>query len=350
MKKFFLLATCFGGLFANDQEVSINTPVHTSGYVLPTGAPNIENPTVNLSFEVFWGKSEIYGSEFAEKESRTTASQGGSIREYVHKYPSYDWAPGIVIGLGRDFTNYDMDLNLEFLYYNNSQGSSTNGSTRENIVVSRVNPAVPGNGPTFPFAQRATNTSKTQVYLLNAEMGKSYFVGRNTSFRTHFGGQFADISLNQTVQYSGLKSTTTSATDNGTLTAECKTKFYGVGPRVGVDIRQYMNNDFYFFTTPAVALLSGNFAVDMFQQYSSSQGSYKDMARFDRITPTAGANFGLGYSRFLFDNAAYLSVQFGYDIEYFFNQSIRYNMTNTLNEMIYDFSLQSYFLSVSVNL
>lgn len=350
MKKIAISLLTVGVLIAQEHEVTVNTPAHTSGYVLPSAAPNIENPIVNISASIFWGKAEIFGSEYAEKESRSTATQGGTIIDYTHKYPSFDWSPGFTVGLGKDFANYDLDLYLDFLYYRNGQSSSTNGSTSENIVVSRVNPAVPGNGPSFPFAQRATNSSRTQIFRLNAEMGKSYFVGSNTSFRGHFGGQFADFSLNQTVKYSGLKSTTTGAPDNGILTGTATTKFYGIGPRVGIEMRQYLNNDFYFFTTPSVALLSGNYTVSMFQQYSSSQGTYNDTARFDRITPTAEGNFGIGYSCFLFDNDAYLSAKFGYDINYFFNQSIRYNMTNTLNESIYDLSLQSYFFSVSLNL
>lgn len=335
--------------FANATPEVLSTPSHTIGAKIPDGIPVIENPLVFTTFEFFWGKMRSFGTEYAESQSNVALNTGGVQSSYKHYYQDFDWGPGFTLGVGRNFEAQEWDVYFNFLYFQKGQGSEADGGTGGNIVISRVNPSVPNNNSAFSFAQNANSTFTTEMYNYVLELGKTFYVNKWTSIRASIGGMFADLRQSQAIQYNGVKATLTSAPLDAFFRSDATTSFYGIGPRAGMNLTYYFKPSWYFFSNGSGALLSGHYKVQMTQTFSSNDSKFIDTANFQQLVPETELNFGLGYGGFFADEKIYLALRIGYDIQYWWNQYIRYDMTGTLNELDYDLSLQRYFINLMID-
>ncbi len=321
----------------------ISTPVDTVGALVPNGIPCIEDPYFYTTFEFFWGKSRTYGAEVAETQSTRAIANNGTITSYKHYNQSFDWGPGFTVGIGYNIMPVEWDVYFNFLYFSETSGTSVDGG---DVLITRISPAVPGNNTAFSYSENATGTFQTDMYTYELELGKSFFTSKNMSIRGHIGGMIADIKQTQTIQHNELKESIASDTVSAYLKNTISSKFFGLGPRMGLNLNYYFRPTWYLFSEPSGALLAGKFKLNMEQEYSSNGSKFIDTSAFNQYIPQVDLNFGLGYGDFFHDERIYVAARIGYQMSYYWNQFIRYDMTSALNELDYDMSLQRYFIDL----
>lgn len=332
-------------LFGADQKpqgACVSSPVGTVGGKAPSGLPAVTNPIISADLEFFVGTARTFGTEYAENESSETLTAGGTKTTYDHKDQSFGWAPGLKAGLGWVCAENDWDVWLKYLFYNDSHSTSASGD----LVISRASPVLPGNNVTYLYSNNAGSSFYTRIINYSLELGKSFFIGDNVSLRGHAGVFVGDITELQTITYRQLKTTVAAVAVDQSFRVKTESQYVGAGPQIGADLTYFLSEHWNLFSDTSLSMLGGSYALNMRQKYSGNDAQFIDKSSFFRFVPQTSLNLGLGYSHLFEDKSTYFSARLGYEIQYWWNQYLRYDLTSALNELDYDMAFQRCFINV----
>jgi len=184
---------------------------------------------------------------------------------------------------------------------------------------------------TFGFGPSASAKWKLTYNTLDAEMGRTYFIGNPFSFRPHFGLRGASINQKLNAQYNSFDTTTSIFVEN---LYQGKDNFFGVGVRAGVNMSWYFLKNFGAFGNFSGSLVYGKFKVNaqVTEQIPTPAIITAVLAtqyNFHTVQPNIDLGIGLFWEVWPDDDCYNLTFAAAYELTEWFNQNRFYMLTST---------------------
>jgi hypothetical protein len=221
--------------------------------------------------------------------------------------PDFKWSGGVKVAAGYQVPHYKMDINLNWTYFNTHAHrhiAATDGSslfsiwTLPSIVLSP--------------ATDASSHWKLHLNLLNLEMGGQFFPRRWLHLRPHIGLTSAWVRQKYDVNLGGFPFLIVS--DD----IDMKNRFWGIGPRAGIDSIWEFGCGISAFGNGAVSILYGFFDTKQHEDLTFTDSSIattfldeKDSFRTSRTI--LELSLGLRWDKMFKNNRYHLGLQLGWD-------------------------------------
>jgi hypothetical protein len=297
------------------KQVRTETELGTSGANTASARPMSEEKGFYLGAGFVYQQARAGGTEFAYSEENTAVTYplAGSL---VDIHYSWDWGLNVQAGYNM---NHDMwDVRVGYNYFNQSSNHTQAAGLNDTIVPLRASSSiVNGTANSFTSCARASSQYSVTFNLVDLQIGRAFFVSEMLSFRPMLGVASKWISQKQDSQYTG-------GTQVGlnTVHTNDSSKFWGIGPEIGMNAKWYIGEGFHFFGDTNASLLYGTFDV-RHKEYLS--GSTTQTLRISgdshKIVPTAQAIIGLGYDVYVENNTHFFSIRLGWNLQYYFDQN-----------------------------
>ena len=253
-----------------------------NGMINPSARPGVRDGSdVFVTAAALYWKPNESGLEYAidgTDGGNTTYAKEGSV---LNSRSKYSW--GFKVGLGYNMPHDGWDLYLNWTHFTSKKGwdCCEEGCEEEcgecgPCVPTPVNPcpsiifpvaadfATPFIPPGY-YACDAFSKWKLRLNILDLEMGRDFFVSKYLSLRPNFGLRGVKINQTQAIQYNGILTTEgpqlmkplTIGTMNIENHIKNGAKFWGVGPRAGVNTLWSFGSGWGLYGDAAISLLYG---------------------------------------------------------------------------------------------
>lgn len=285
-----------------------------------------------FTLDVLYWQSKVGGAEYAESMPSFT---NAIVYEFSTREPKFDWTFAFKAGLGYDFFHDSWDAHAEYTYFRNT-GHDKYGVSLPAVIIPRDSDALTvtaGTGRTkAAFATTSSSDLKLRLDDFIVDLGRAFFVSKNLSLRPNVGLKASWITLKQSSRFSGggiaysyvvLGSTVhVQGLGNGTVYESLEQKFFGLGPRAGMDSKWHLGNDFSIYGNVTGALLFGYFRRDFTFTYSDLPSNIiSSNKKWHRLTPTVDFELGLVYDRYIMCDTQHFSIALGYENQYYWDLS-----------------------------
>ncbi|MCB1110174.1 MAG: MOMP family protein [Chlamydiia bacterium] len=324
---FVLASSAFAGiddrldtLEKDMQEVSARNPQDTLGASFVTSRPEVKGNNWFLTLDITYWHTKMGGTEYAY--SLQPNFSGNVLLPQINgdmKENDFGWDVGVKVGLGYKTPHDAWDIYARYTYFN-SDDTSSSSKAEPSALVSLTN-----------FALLFANKVKSHVEIdydnVDLELARSYFYSQYLAFRPHFDLKTTWIDIDQDVQI------TASSINGGTRPVntdglDFKTKddcrFWGLGPRVGIDSKWFLGYGFHIFGDLAGSVQYGYFKTEAREFVPPSALPFipdgqvlKMKHKFHRFIPSVQMFLGLGYDTYLNDEKQHLGFKLGYEVQYY---------------------------------
>lgn len=256
------------------------------------------------------------GTEFAYTDDRVSSTYplNGDIADVNYKW---DW--GLNLMAGYNMPHDGMDLRLAYTYYDQSSNNKSSAGLNGSVIPLRASSSiVNGQSGSFTLCSNASSDYSLSMNLLDLQLGRDYFISKMLNFRPYFGLVSDWISQKQVTKYTGG-----TQLDVNTVDVNDTSKFWGMGPELGLGSKWFIGEGFSIFGDANASLLYGRFDVRHREVYSADTINQVLNVNGDvhRVVPTAQLILGLGYETFVDDNTHRFTIRIGYNVEYYFFQN-----------------------------
>ncbi len=250
----------------------------------------------------------------------------GDIRHFDFK-----WEPGFKVGAGYVFEHDAWEGYAEFTYFRTHANNSSN-THFPNL---------------FPLVGDETlilNSSKghwsVNFYKLDAVIGRNYFVSRYLALHPYFGLGSAWISQDRHFHF---------RTNNlYQIKIKSENDFWGIGPRLGINMQFYYSKNFSCFGNVSGDLLWGEFNVKESEKDRTSGIEFYDLRyNLDRAVPTIAFQAGMVYEDNFADDLYHFMVKASYENQYWWRQNqlpLFDSGANSFHRVSEDLSMQGFTL------
>jgi len=324
------------------KEVRTQTAAKTYGAYATSARPENDGKGFFVTFDVLYWQSLVDGTQFAYLEG-CDAYQDLPVNSDVKQITFNKWDWGFRAGAGYKFDHGEWDVYANFTYFKNSSDLTIgNGilTTTLNQHVA-VSPVLTSHDLYFENAVSSFNFSFDRLDL---ELGRDFYVSKFLSMRPHVGLMTAWIKQHQTTRYTG------GSVDYNTISLTNQDKFWGVGPRTGINTTWHLCNGFSLIGNSSGAFVYGNFKIHKHQSYSLNEdtNSYNLYDSFHRFSPTGQLQLGLQYDRYTTDCKQHFSAFLAWDVQYWLNL-YRFFPSNSIVTSNNDVSLQGATLNLRLD-
>jgi len=235
----------------------------------------------------------------------------------------FDWKPGFKVGIGTstDYDHWDFCAEYTWLHGSNSKRYSPDPT----LFIQ-----VPRHLDYEMWANSLYAKWDIDFDILDVELARSYYVGTKYSFRTHFGVRAAWLNQEYKENIYVLESGPHGAGPNWWYYTG-KTRNWGVGPRIGVDINWMFTEGFRFFSNAASSILYSRYRITEKEVnvYSATTSAFETIYQkntFHALRPTLEMLGGFGWGTYLGDGEYHFDISAAYEFHIFWNQeSMRFN-------------------------
>jgi hypothetical protein len=218
---------------------------------------------------------------------------GTGTQSYNHTPNNWSWGFQIE---GSYHYNTGNDVNLNWYHLNNTQNVNNGSVTVGGVVAATPSLALTG----------ASASAKPNWDAVNLEFGQLAHFGEATSLRFHGGLEYAYIQNTLT-----LAGTAT----GGAYSASNNLKYWGVGPRLGLDYGYGFGNGFGVYAKGAGSLLAGTQSFN--DTVTLGAAAYGVTGSTTQVVPELEAKLGATYSYAMAQGD--LSVDLGWMFVNYFN-------------------------------
>ncbi len=336
-------------------KVYTKTASGAEGAKTAAARPDVEGSGYFVFFDVFYwqGKtnSSPYGLTSSNFDFQPLKIQGQHVRADL------DWDWGFKAGLGVNFDHDGWDLLARYTYF------STSSTSRTSVELPSV--IFPGVGegllktPTISsvvdYSLNATSDLSIDYDNVDLGIGRNYFVSKLLSFRPSIGLQATWLNTQQKIYYTGGNTFTVPNTPvvmagPGVNTTHVKerSRYWGMGPRLGLDSKWYLTNGFSIFGNGSTSLLYGLFH-NMSKNWSSSdQDSISIKDNFHRLVPNLNISLGLAYDKYVYNDKQHVSVSLGYETQYYWRANQTLGIDDDVDGQYSTISEDVYFRGVTL--
>lgn len=294
--------------------------------ITPSVYPYVSNGSNTFaSVDFIWWKSVIGGTGYAytgSSDGSASTPVGTSVTSGYLKRPDYSFEPGCKLALGTHFHHDGWDVKAEWTFLS--------GPERENGTTAAfgeggktIIPITTGaDGVVAPISfVHAKSEYKQDFNVIDAELGRNFFVSKYLSLRPHVGLKTAW--LHTTMTYTFVPTTSTSDARlfgfDTVLAAYAKRQqhMWGIGLRGGIDSKWYMTKNWAIYGDLAFTTLWADFHVKSSDMLTEDiAGVYKSSRYYysvQTVIPVIEAGVGLSYINWFCDNTYRIEVQAGWE-------------------------------------
>ena len=335
------------------KEVRSQTAAKTYGAYATTARPENDGKGFFASFDVLYWQSLVDGVEFCygggceyttSSPIVSTLPTDSTVRAI--NFNKWDW--GFRAGAGYKFEHGEWDVFANFTYFKNSSDLTIGNGVLTTILNNNIaaSPLVFNNGQIVNTTgltvnnlsqnfDKATSTIKISFDRLDLELGRDFFVSKFLSMRPHVGLMTAWFNIRQRTEFTG------GTVGYNAVDLSYFNKFWGIGPRTGLDTKWHLCNGFSIVGNTSASLVYGYFKNQKLQTYSynTPTNTYNMIEDYHRFTPTAQLQLGLGYDRYTNDCKQHFSAFFAWDVQYWFGMN-RFLPADSIQKINHDLSLQ----------
>jgi hypothetical protein len=218
------------------------------------------------------------------------------------------------------------------------------------MTASSMQAAIDSNLPSFALS----GVSLLNLVLNDAflTLGRSFFLSPSLSLQLHFGVKSTWLRAQEHSNFSGggilydVLSTSDNQIHIGGLdrhqfSVNNHQKFYGIGPRIGIDTKWYLTKRLNLYVNALGALLFGYFTHALKETYSLYPSNlYLGIEKPKKIVPYQDIELGFGYSRDFNHLKQHLDLQIGYEVQDFVGGSLLGKAPSSLGFYGFNFNLR----------
>lgn len=278
--------------------------------------PLVESRPYLLGVNLLDLHSNVSGTEFVytNGSQSLTSPINGSVKE-----AKLGWSWGLQVFFGYEFGFENWLLGGDYLHMKSSRTTQVNSGTDTTLV--------PLKGTLVPttLVGQAKSALDLSINGLDLLLDKRFLVFRNLQLNPKIGFQSLWLSIDQDSYYSqgGL--------GNDTLAVYDQSKFWGIGPLIGIDSRWFFCGGCYFSADITGKFPYGNFKVD-YREYlnSDQQKGVRLHEQLHCFAPNVHFDIGLGYGCLLSDfHCEPLQLEISYWGDYYFHQNQIFQFVET---------------------
>jgi hypothetical protein len=251
----------------------------------------------------------------------------------------FDWDWGVKVGIGYNYEHDNWESNLLFTYFGSNESDKTQ--------VAGASVIYPTNGRSDEPVEYSFASSQMKFVYdnLDLELARSFFVSQNLALKPHFGLKNTWLDIQKYNKYVGTQRVLSYIEDDhhrifvndlnrsGTLFYKSKSKFWGIGPTLGLNTKWYLCNGFGLFGDVSGALLWSYFQMrevtkETLSSASSEEGdiavgskntTFTYSENTHRFVPTAQFAIGISYDCYMNDNKQHVNVSLGWETLHYWN-------------------------------
>ncbi|MCP5505997.1 MAG: hypothetical protein H7A38_03840 [Chlamydiales bacterium] len=282
------------------------------------GCPYPNDTTWFVGAEVLYWHGKSGGTEYAIAFDSASLPQSGNVKDV-----DFEWDLGFRFGLGR-FIGCERrwDINLEYTHFYNHDTESTS-EPNDSIIFSN------GIDSTIEGVSHAKFDGNLDYDALDLMLGKGMFMSPRVTVHPKIGLKAAW--LDQRYKFHAddrIDALQTELFVRGNVIHSLKSScdFFGLGPRIGTDMRWYLGDGFRLFADASATLFYSSADVKLknrvlFQPDGSAEQEAKISLKGDKhlFCPQVAFFGGLLWGRnfHLKNSEQYLEFGVGYEVQYF---------------------------------
>lgn len=305
------------------QEISSSNPQETLGASFRSSRPETNNTRFFGTFEILYWHPKLGGTEYAYTGDYQEIETGkgpfpfplppkGDVKEN-----DLGWDVGLRVGLGYKTPHNDWDVVARYTWYSLHDSSSHQKTYPSNLFSIRSIVVVP--------CDRVKSHIDIDLNNVEMELARSFFLSKNFSVRPHIDAKSTWIDLDQKIHYT-ISTAPYIAEEikqhEVKITEDCR--FWGVGPRAGIDTSLYIGDGFSILGEIAGSILYSSFKTSMKQNFPFPDPEdthlstlFKVKHRFHRFIPFVQMFLGLKWHTYLNDHRQFLQLKLGYEAQYY---------------------------------
>lgn len=261
--------------------------------------------SVTTDFIYFQARENGLSFAVINKGNPTALTNGKS------KNPDFCWDPGFKVSLGYFFRHDDWGLYLNFLHFHTRITDwYPHKENRFSFPIWSHLAAQPG------FVEDVRNRWRLHLGLLDLLLKRPIFLSDCLYLNMHAGLRYAEVRQKTRIDYFGG-----SLFPDGQDDIDMKNKFWGVGPRGGIDGDWNFFNDFGIYFNAAIAFPYGFLYVHQDEFSDLTSDEYRFFRTFHTLRIITEMTAGLRYTYAPACSNVKFDVHGGYEIFYFFGQN-----------------------------
>lgn len=273
----------------------------------PSANPGIMRDEWFVSLEPIYWYQRTNGTQFAYSNSSLVTSLPLKGRT---KDINFSWSWGLRVGAGKNIAFDQWDIFGHFTFYRNHVSGSAH-SGQESILI-----PLRGSVITQLGVSSAKSNYSLDLYNIDVELGRHYYISEKLSFRPFVGVKNAWIDQHQVVRYTGGALSRNSAHVNDSC------EYWGIGARTGVNSKWHLLDGWYLKGMLSGAVLYGFFDIEHREKVTPSQ---EDRIKIDdnkhRFVPMVQWQFGIGWGTYFNQKENYLDLGIAYEGMYWWRQN-----------------------------
>lgn len=251
---------------------------------------------------------------------------------------NFQFKPGFRVGLGYNSSYDDWDFNLRYMWHYTYVKTAVQGEYRDgrgSIAGTLTFLPVNDGSLLLVFYERGKSRWQNQLNAWDLDLGRSFYVGKNFALKPVLGLKGALI--RQHLQAFLYHSEMDRIIDGrnyvewNDISARFKSRFWGVGPKVGMDGKWNLGSGFSLYGGVDVAALYGQFQISGDIIALSTLDRVNDPSRvgenvgghindsFYRLRMMADTKIGIQWSRCFWDWMNFC-IHLGWEAQYWWQQ------------------------------
>ncbi|MEM7174875.1 MAG: Lpg1974 family pore-forming outer membrane protein [Chlamydiota bacterium] len=275
------------------------------------GCPGANGPY--FAFEFLWWRVAEDSLEYAGRE---VAVAGSDVPNFELRTADFEYNPGGRVSVGGNIGYDNWDFCFAWTYMQTNTSDSLEGDI---LGINSFFFEQGGDAALFHF-QSARAKWVVQFHNWDFELGRWYFVGNRLSFRPSLGIKGAIIRQHFENRYQGNG---VGNTQFSNAVMKTKSRFWGVGPQLGLNGNWYLGSGFNFYGIFRAALLYGQAKAinrgNALDNTNEQQGKRLTRHNVYRVRPMASGAVGLEWSR-CFCHWLFFSIHLGWEMQYWWQQ------------------------------
>ncbi|HAB98631.1 MAG TPA: hypothetical protein DCE71_02265 [Parachlamydiales bacterium] len=255
----------------------------------------------------------ISNSEFDPSTSPTTGISNGEVLGFSNDHSDWDYNPGLRFGMGfyLDHDAWQVDFTWTWLNITNYKNESIPPSSTNALIPEFL---IPGSESATMSATNNTVSAswKASYNVLDARLGKPYYVSRYLILNPHFGVRAGWIDQHFSVDYGGAYSGVARAI------AHSDNDLWTFGARTGLNTDWILGKGWSLFGNVAGSLLFGKFDIDQHLDYGDSDGYNLDDDFYQNVTNVEIA-LGLSWGQHFDKNKYRVGLRAAYEFHEWFD-------------------------------
>lgn len=167
----------------------------------------------------------------------------------------FGWHPGVRLGMGVNSDQDDWDFYVEWTHVVSHNNTSARPNEGGAILATQIFPDFFPEQAVVNDGDRAWNSYRNIYNTVDLEMGRTYYVGKNLTFRPNVGVRGAWFRQSYNTQYDNLFDLRGAGNTNlGTTRIRSEFNDWSLGPRFGIDTSWLIGQGFRLFGDTAYSI------------------------------------------------------------------------------------------------